>query len=78
MKTHLRDDWKQAYKWLSVNCMALAAAIQGAWVYIPDDMRQSLPQHTVSIITMVLMGLGIFGRITTKQDRQANGDNTRQ
>lgn len=59
----LVDDWKSAYKWFSVNCMAVAAAIQGAWVYIPEDLRQNVPHGFVTGITIGLLALGIIGRL---------------
>lgn len=60
----LVDNWKHAWKWASVNCMAAAASVQGAWIYIPDDMRDKAPHHLVGIVTMVLLFLGIAGRLT--------------
>ena len=58
----LVDDWKKSYKWLSIHCMALATAVQGAWIYIPDDMRQSIPSSLVTGVTIGLLALGIIGR----------------
>lgn len=66
MKRELIEDWHQAWKWASVNCMALAAAIQGAWLYVPDDMKSSIPPKLVSGVTIALLALGVFGRLTRK------------
>lgn len=63
MKIRLVEDWKQAWKWLSINCMALAAAVQGAWLYIPEDMRQSIPNKYITGVTFALMVLGVLGRL---------------
>lgn len=65
----LVDDWKNAWRWFSMNCMVIATAIQGAWVYIPDDMRAVVPAHLVGIITILLLILGIVGRLI-KQDKK--------
>lgn len=59
----LVDDWKQAWKWISMNCMVVAASIQGAWVYIPEDLRQQVPNGVISSVTIALLALGIAGRL---------------
>lgn len=59
----LVENWKQSWKWLSMNCMVLAAAIQGAWVYVPDDLRSQVPNHLMSIVTIVLLVSGVIGRL---------------
>lgn len=59
----LVDDWKDAWKWISVNCMIIATAIQGAWMYIPDDMRTAIPSGIVNIVTLILLAAGIAGRL---------------
>jgi hypothetical protein len=64
MKLNLVEDWKDAWKWISVNCMVLAGAIQGAWLYIPEDMKQSLPPHLVTGVTIALLFIGVGGRLT--------------
>lgn len=59
----LVEDWRKAWKWFSVNAMVAAAAIQGTWLQIPDDMKAHIPQTLVSGTTIVLLVLGIAGRI---------------
>lgn len=49
-------NWKHGWKWLSVHLMALGAAIQGAWLAVPDTMRSFLPDkwaHAASLVTFV-------------------------
>lgn len=62
MKLEIIPDWRHAWKWVSVNCMALTLAIDGSWLAIPQDMRDHLPNHIASLITVALMALGILGR----------------
>ncbi len=59
----LVDDWKSCWKWLSVNCMILAGSIQGAWAAISDDMKQYIPHHLVTGLTIGLLVLGVIGRL---------------
>lgn len=59
----LVENWREAYKWVSVHCMVVAGAIQGAWVYIPEDMKANVPHHLINGLTVALMVLGVVGRI---------------
>jgi len=58
----LISNWKDSWKWFSTQAMLLAVAVQGAWDYIPADMRASLPDGFVTWATMGLLVLGIIGR----------------
>lgn len=59
----LIDNWRKAYKMLSVQAMTVAGAIQGAWVYIPDDMKAHIPSGWVTALTIGLLAFGIVGRL---------------
>lgn len=61
------DDWKCAWTWISTNCMLVAAALQGAWVYIPEDLRDNLPTYLVNGLTVALLFMGVAGRLVTKK-----------
>lgn len=54
---------KKAWKMYSVRAMLLASAIQGAWMALPKDMQDSIPQTWVMVAGSVLMVLGIVGRL---------------
>lgn len=62
----LVDNWRKAYKMLSVQAMTVAAAIQGAWVYIPDDMKSHIPSGLVTGLTVGLLALGVIGRLVAQ------------
>lgn len=66
----LVDDWKQAYRFASVNCMALATAIQGAWMSLDDDMRSQLPKDAIHIATIAILIAGITGRMVKQSSPQ--------
>ena len=63
----LVENVKDSWKWISMQAMALAAALQGAWVYIPEDLRSSANPYLVNGLTLVLLAIGIAGRLV-KQD----------
>lgn len=58
----LVHDWRSCRKWVSLHCMTLAASIQGTWLYIPEDLRQSIPSKLVTGVTILLMIVGVIGR----------------
>ncbi|OZI26723.1 hypothetical protein CAL26_05215 [Bordetella genomosp. 9] len=67
----LVDNWRQAWRWFSMHCMATATAIQGAYIALPDDMRRSIPLWAVALLTMAILGLGVLGRLI---DQRKEGD----
>lgn len=59
----LVTNWKRAWRWISVQAMVLACALQGAWMFVPDDLRASIPPGVVQGFTIVLLVLGVIGRL---------------
>ena len=59
----LIPNWRRAHRMLSVQSMALAGVIQGAWLAVPDDMKSSLPPHIVQWVSLILLFAGIAGRL---------------
>jgi hypothetical protein len=70
----LIPNWKKAYKMISVQAMTLALAIQGAWQTLPPAMLASINPTLVTTITLVLLGLGILGRVVTQPSVEVNED----
>lgn len=64
MRINPVEDWRDSWRWISVNCMILAGSVQGAWMAIPDDLRSSIPPYTASLATVFLLIIGIIGRLT--------------
>lgn len=56
-------NWERAWRWISVQVMVLAGALQGAWMFVPDDLRASIPHGIVQGFTIVLLALGVIGRL---------------
>jgi hypothetical protein len=63
VKLNLVEDARKAWKWISVQCMAWAVAIQGAWEMAPEDLKAGMPPKLVTYITVTLLVLGIAGRL---------------
>jgi hypothetical protein len=51
--------------------MALAAALQGAWAAVPDDMRARMPGWIVTAATIALLAAGIGGRLVKQRKDKA-------
>lgn len=63
----LVDNAGKAWTWFSVQAMALAGALQGAWLAMPPDLQARVPAEWVDALTMAILALGIVGRVV-KQD----------
>lgn len=66
----LIDNWNKAHRMLSVQAMALAAAIQGAWPSIPEDLKASIPPGVVHWVSLGLLVAGIVGRLVQQDVTQ--------
>mgnify|MGYP001129370134 CR=1 FL=1 len=62
-------EWKQAWRWFSVQAMAASAAIQAVWVTLPDDLKQHLPGWLVTALSLGLLLVGIGGRLVRQERR---------
>jgi hypothetical protein len=63
----LIDEWKKAWRMLSVQAMTLAGAVQGAWMGVPEDWKASVPANLIQGLTLALLVIGVVGRLV-KQD----------
>jgi hypothetical protein len=60
-------EWRSAWRWFSLQAMALTAAIQAAWATIPDDLKQHFPARLVTAVSIGLLLLGIGGRLVQQK-----------
>jgi len=70
-KPTLVENARSAWRWFSVQAMVLAGAIQGAWMFIPDDMKASIPVWIVQGTTIALLVLGVAGRVVDQSPKDA-------
>lgn len=66
----LVENAKNAWRWFSVQAMILAGAIQGAWLFVPDDMRSSVPQPWLQGLTLALLVMGVAGRLVQQTPKE--------
>jgi hypothetical protein len=68
------DNWRSAWRMVSVQCMTAAGLLQGlyealqdGWLSLPAEVQQlvlqSVPAKTVHYVTALLMLVGVVGRL---------------
>ena len=63
MKIELVKEARSWWRMFSVQAMALAAAVQGAWAAFGDDLKRDVPHWLVTVLTLGLLLSGIAGRM---------------
>ncbi|MBT2748581.1 MULTISPECIES: DUF4175 domain-containing protein [unclassified Lysobacter] len=71
----LIENWRHAWRFLSVQAMTLAIALQGVWLNLPNDLRIHVPDRIAVSVTAGLLVLGLIGRLF--QQRGARGETLR-
>jgi hypothetical protein len=70
----LIEDAEQAWRWFSVQAMAVAAAVEEGWAQLPDDWKAAtlahVPPNTVHHVVTVLLAVGIAGRLVKQKPKQ--------
>ena len=62
-RIRLVQNWRDGWKWISTNSMLTAAAIQGAWLQMPEDMKSGIDPSIVNAVTIAVLVLGVVGRM---------------
>jgi hypothetical protein len=63
----LVEEWRSAWRWFSVQAMALTAAIQLSWTALPDDLKRHFPPRLLTAVSIALLLLGIGGRLVRQR-----------
>lgn len=58
----LVENWKQAWRWISVWCMSLSGAILSSWEALPPTWKEMLPTQDLKAYVGPLLIIGIIGR----------------
>lgn len=72
----LVDDWKNAWKWASVQISTGAALVfaigpdlLAAWGLLPQDLKSALPDGSARWISAAAFLLVLLGRVFTRQPK---------
>jgi hypothetical protein len=67
IKMKLIADWHQAWRWLSVQFIAAAAALQLALLGFPDLLRGYIPESWMHGIAIALLAAAVLGRLVDQK-----------
>ncbi len=67
IKLKLIADWHQAWRWLSVQFIAVAAALQASLLIFPDAIRTYIPDTCMHAIAIVLLAAAVLGRLVDQK-----------
>lgn len=59
---------RNAWRWFSVQAMALALTVQAAWLALPPDLLRAAPEWLAPAVSITLLVLGIVGRLVPQGD----------
>ncbi|WP_363798384.1 hypothetical protein ABU614_06730 [Lysobacter firmicutimachus] len=71
----LIDNWRQAWRFVSVQAMTCAITLQGVWLNLPEDLRTHVPDRIAATVTAGILLFGLIGRLF--QQRGADGTTLR-
>lgn len=66
----LIPDWRQSWRWLSVQSMGFVTVLLTAWAAIPADLKDNLPTWLVPGFAVSCLLLGIFGRLIVQKKKK--------
>lgn len=67
MKLKLVENWKDCWRWISMNSMIVAMAMLGGWQALPDDLKASVPPAVVMVVAVVVLAFGAAGRLVQQR-----------
>ena len=59
----LVKNWRHAWRWVSIQCMVVAGAINAAWLHLPPELKNTIPEAWLLWLTVSLAVLGSVGRL---------------
>ena len=66
-KIKLDPNWKKSWKWFSMQGIAIASAIQTAYIALPEKMQDSLNPKMVMLLTLGILIVTAIGRLIPQE-----------
>ncbi len=63
----LVPEWRKAWRWFSMQSMALVVALLGSWAALPDDLKSGLPGWVVPSVSAAVLFFGMAGRLVKQK-----------
>jgi len=67
----LIPNWREAWKWFSVQALAAIVAIPFVWASLPSDLKAYVPDGAEPWVLMAIAMAGIIGRIVDQNKAAA-------
>lgn len=72
MKLRLISNWKQCWRWYSVQADYIPLAVIGAWQVLPAEWKSVVPETWLLYLAVAGFALGIVGRIIEQSDAKGS------
>lgn len=66
MKMTLIEDWKSAWKFISVQANALGIAMSSTYAIMYDQLKDTMPPKYMVMVTGAVFVAGIVGRVISQ------------
>lgn len=73
-RVKLIADWRNGWRWLSVQFIALAAVLQTALITFPDELRQYVPAGYMKTAVMLCLAGAFLGRFVNQKGKDNEPD----
>lgn len=67
LRKYFIDDASRAWRWLSMQAMAIDTAFLVVWATLPDDLKTALPSWLVPAMAVFVLLVGMIGRIVKQK-----------
>lgn len=62
-KVKLVEDWRDSWRWHSTRALLALGLLPGAWLLVPEDLREAVPDEWKAGLAVVIAGAGWLGRV---------------
>jgi len=65
----LVNNARSAWRWFSMQAMALALALQASWLALPPNLLSHVSAEHKTIVVILLLIFGMVGRMVQQEER---------
>lgn len=66
----LVPNWQKALTWYSTQANGIGLALLGAWVAMPSDLKDKLPEQWIPYVAIAAFALGFVGRLVDQSKQE--------
>lgn len=66
----LIDEWRSAWKYLSVQANSIGVAISGTYAIMYDQLKENFPPQYMVMVTAAVFVSGIIGRVVSQTPKE--------